>query len=222
MARSGSNEKLPKDHSAVGCWIPGSRNAGAGAPPLPASLLAFGGGPLAGRLSPRFGADRVIAASLLLGGLGVAGLFGTANAGLIPQLVCLAAYGLGAGAAMAAASHAIMSHASAAHAGMAASIEEVGIELGGAIGVTVLGSILAGVYSKILVLPGEAALPAAVRDGIDEALVVAKTLPPDAARQVTGAVHQAFDTAYFAALAVAAVLMVVVAVMAWRARVAAS
>jgi DHA2 family multidrug resistance protein-like MFS transporter len=92
-----------------------------------------------------------------------------------------------------------------------ASAEEAGIELGGAIGVTVLGSLLAGVYSKILVLPNEAALPPAVRDGIDEALVMARTLPADAAREVTGAVHQAFDTAYFTALAVAAVLMVVMA-----------
>jgi DHA2 family multidrug resistance protein-like MFS transporter len=109
-----------------------------------------------------------------------------------------------------------MSHASAEHAGMAASIEEVGIELGGAIGVTVLGSILAGVYSAVLVLPNEAALPPAVRDGIDEALVVARSLPADAARQMTGAVRQAFDVAYFTALAVAAVLMVAVAVMARR------
>jgi DHA2 family multidrug resistance protein-like MFS transporter len=100
-----------------------------------------------------------------------------------------------------------MSHASAEHAGMAASIEEVGIELGGAIGVTVVGSILAGVYSKILVLPNEAALQ---RDGIDEVLVVAKTLPAESTRQVTSAVHHAFGTAYFAALAVAAVLIVVV------------
>jgi DHA2 family multidrug resistance protein-like MFS transporter len=185
---------------------------------LPASVMAFVGGPLAGALVPRFGGDRVIMGALLLGGAGVAGLLATANAGLLPQLFFLAAYGLGAGAALAAASHAIMSHASAEHAGMAASIEEVGIELGGAIGVTVLGSLLAGVYSKILVLPNEAALPAAVRDGIDEALVVARTLPADAARQVTGAVHQAFDAAYFTALAVAAVLMVVVAVMARRVR----
>lgn len=119
---------------------------------------------------------------------------------------------------MAAASHAIMSHASAEHAGMAASIEEVGIELGGAIGVTVLGSILAGVYSKLLVLPGEATLPATVRDGIDEALVVARTLPADQAHQVTAAVYRAFDTAYFAALAVAAVLLVAIAAAAWRGR----
>lgn len=185
---------------------------------LPASVLAFVGGPTAGGLAPKFGADRVIAGALLLAGLGVAGLFASANAGLLPQLLFLSAYGLGAGAAMAAASHAIMSHASAEHAGMAASIEEVGIELGGAIGVTVLGSILAGVYSKLLVLPGEAALPATVRDGIDEALVVARTLPADQARQVTGAVFRAFDTAYFSALGVAAVLLVAVAAVAWRGR----
>ena len=185
---------------------------------LPASVLAFVGGPLGGWLIPRLGADRVISAALLLAGLGVAGLFVSANAGLLPQLLFLAAYGLGAGAAMAAASHAIMSHASAEHAGMAASIEEVGIELGGAIGVTVLGSILAGVYSKLLVLPGEATLPATVRDGIDEALVVARTLPADQAHQVTAAVYRAFDTAYFAALAVAAVLLVAIAAAAWRGR----
>jgi MFS transporter, DHA2 family, multidrug resistance protein len=101
---------------------------------------------------------------------------------------------------------------------MAASIEEVAIELGGAIGITVLGSILAGVYSTLLVLPNRAVFPPAVREGIDQALVVAETLPPDVARLLTGSVHQAFDGAYFTALAVAAALFAAVAVMAWRAR----
>jgi DHA2 family multidrug resistance protein-like MFS transporter len=187
---------------------------------LPSAVLAFVGGPLAGWLAPRCGVDRVIAGALLLGGFGVAGLFLSANAGLAPQLLCLSAFGLGAGASMAAASHGIMSHASAEHAGMAASIEEVAIELGGAIGITVLGSILAGVYSTILVLPNGAVFPPAVREGIDQALVVAETLPPDVARLLTGSVHQAFDGAYFTALAVAAALLTAVAVMAWRARAA--
>ena len=145
---------------------------------LPSSVLAFVGGPLAGWLTPRYGANRVIAAALLLGGLGEAGLFMAANAGLAPQLLCLALFGLGAGAALAAASDAIMSHAPAERAGMAASLEEVAIELGGAIGITVLGSILAGVYSAILVLPSGAALPPAVREGIDQALGVAAPCRP--------------------------------------------
>jgi DHA2 family multidrug resistance protein-like MFS transporter len=185
---------------------------------LPSSVLAFVGGPLAGWLAPRVGVDRVIAGALLLGGLGVVGLFAFANAGLTPQLLSLSAYGLGVGASLAAASHAIMSRASAEHAGMAASIEEVAIELGGAVGVTVLGSVLAGVYAAALVLPTGATMPPAVHEGVDQALQVAQTLPAEAARLLTGSVHQAFDAAYFTALAIAAALLVAVALMALRTR----
>jgi hypothetical protein len=50
---------------------------------------------------------------------------------------------------------------------MAASIEEVAIELGRAVGITVLGGIRAGVYSAIPVRPSRAVLPLAVRKGIE-------------------------------------------------------
>lgn len=184
---------------------------------LPSSAMAFVGGPLAGWLIPRYGADRVLTAALVVGGSGLAGLFVSAHAGAAPQLLCLAAFGLGVGASIAGASHAIMSHASADHAGMAASIEEVSIELGGAIGVTVLGSVLAGVYTLALVLPEMADYPPAVRSGIDQALVVAQTLPADVARPLILSVHQAFDSAYFTALAIAAALLFVLAVVGRRA-----
>jgi DHA2 family multidrug resistance protein-like MFS transporter len=111
-----------------------------------------------------------------------------------------------------------MSHAPAERAGMAASIEEVSIELGGAIGITVLGSILAGMYSALLVLPPGMALSPEVREGIDQALVVAGSLPADLARLLIRSAHQAFDGAYLTALALNAALLVAVAVMAWRSR----
>src|SRR4029453_12575550 len=60
---------------------------------LPRSVLAFIGGPLSGWLTPRFGADRVIAGALLRAGLGEAGLFMAANATLVPQLASRAAFG---------------------------------------------------------------------------------------------------------------------------------
>src|SRR4029453_6575288 len=60
---------------------------------LPSSVLAFIGGPLSGWLTPRFGADRVIAGALLVAGLGEAGLFMAANATLVPQLASRAAFG---------------------------------------------------------------------------------------------------------------------------------
>lgn len=185
---------------------------------LPSAVMAFVAGPLAGWLTPRFGASRVLGGGLLLGGLGELGLLLAAAGGLAPQLVSLAIFGLGVGAALAAASHAIMSHAPSERAGMAASIEEVSIELGGAIGITVLGSILAGVYSATLVLPGGAAIPPIVRQGVDQGLVVARTLSADVARVLTQAVHQAFESAYLVALAVNAVLLAVVAIVALSAR----
>ena len=183
---------------------------------LPGSLLAFIGGPLAGWSAPRYGTGQVMAAALLLGGLAVAGLFLAADAGPMPQLVSLSVFGLGLGASIAVASNAIMSRAPAERAGMAASVEEVAFELGGAIGITILGSLLAGVYAAALVLP--AGLPPSVREGIDQALRVAETLPAEAGHLLTEAVYAAFDAAYLSALALDAVLLVAVAVMAWRAR----
>ena len=81
-----------------------------------------------------------------------------------------------------------------------------------------LGSVLAGVYATLLVLPNGAVLPPAVHEGVDQALVVAGTLPPNVAHLLTRSVHQAFDGAYFTALAINAALLAAVAVMAWRVR----
>jgi DHA2 family multidrug resistance protein-like MFS transporter len=184
---------------------------------LPSSAMAFVGGPLAGWLAPRYGNDRVVTLALLVGGLGLAGLFLSAHGGAVPQLLSLAAFGLGVGGSIAASSHAIMSHASADRAGMAASIEEVSIELGGAIGVTVLGSILVGVYPFVLVLPKLASFPPDVYSGIDQALAVAQTLPADVARPLLLSARQAFDTAYLTALALSAALLFVLAAVGWYA-----
>jgi hypothetical protein len=144
-------------------------------------------------------------------GLGVAGLFSFAYAGPTPQLLSLSIFGFGLGASIAVASHTIMSHAPAERAGMAASVEEVSFELGGAIGITILGSLLAGIYAAILVLPQGLDLPLSAFQGIDQALRVVETLPADAARQLTKAVHRAFDTAYLTTLTLDAVLLLVVA-----------
>ena len=185
---------------------------------LPASLLAFAGGPLAGWLAPRLGTDRILAGALLIGSLSEAGLLLTHHAPPVLQLLCLAVFGLGTGAAIAAASEAIMSRAPAERAGMAASLEEVAIELGGAIGITVLGSILAGVYAATVVLPGDAVPGLTAADGIDHVLAMAGTLPAEAAQPLIQAARTAFDNAYLVALAVNAALLAAVAALAWRAR----
>ena len=59
-----------------------------------------------------------------------------------------------------------------------------------------------------------------MRSGIDQALVAAQTLPADVARPLILSVHQAFDSAYFVALAIAAAILFVLAVVGWRASAA--
>jgi DHA2 family multidrug resistance protein-like MFS transporter len=183
---------------------------------LPGSLLAFAGGPLAGLMSPRLGAGRVMGGALLLAGLAVVGLFFAADAGRTEQMICLLAFGLGLGASVAVASHSIMSEAPAERAGMAASVEEVAFELGGAIGITILGTLLAGVYAALLVVPAGLVLPPSAFTGIDQALKAAETLPAQAAGQWTKAVNGAFDTAYLTTLAIDALILIAVAFWAWR------
>ena len=54
---------------------------------------------------------------------------------------------------MTAASSAMLLHAPPDRAGMAASIEEVSYELGGAFGIAVLGSVMSAVYTNAFAAP---------------------------------------------------------------------
>jgi MFS transporter, DHA2 family, multidrug resistance protein len=153
--------------------------------------------------------------------LATSALLLTASAGSLPQLLAMSIFGLGLGSSFSVASHTIMNEAPPERAGMAASIEEVAFELGGAICITILGTLLAGVYSALFVIPKGAAVPASALDSIDQALKAAETLPADAANLLTQAVHGAFDAAYLVTLAVDAVALLAVAYMAWRASTAA-
>ena len=127
---------------------------------LPLSLAAFVAGPLAGWMLPRVGSRRMLISSLLVSGAGMGGYLLSYDAALIPQIASLCVLGAGI-AAMTAASGTIMQSAPVERAGMAASVEEVSYELGGALGVTLMGSILSGVYAQSLDVPvGVAASPA--------------------------------------------------------------
>lgn len=174
---------------------------------LPAPLAAFVGGPLASLTLRRVGAANTMRSALLLAGLSAAGYFLCYNASLVLQLTCLAINGFGLGASMAAASNAVMNQAPEGREGMAASIEEVSFELGGTVGISVFGSILSGVYTAFMVLPNGSTVPAAVRDSIDEALIVAERLPTEAATVVVSLAHRAFDQAFLTVIVVATAVL---------------
>ncbi len=178
---------------------------------LPLSLAAFIAGPLAGWLLGRVNSSTMLFVSLLVSGLGMTGYLLSYDAALLPQMVSLCVLGAGIGATMTAASSTIMQSATPERAGMAASIEEVSYELGGALGVTLMGSILSGVYAHTLAVPAGLPQSDMARDSLDQALIVADGLSSDLGMALTRLAKTAFDTGYAAVIATAAAMLLVTA-----------
>jgi DHA2 family multidrug resistance protein-like MFS transporter len=171
---------------------------------LPSALAGLVAGVLSGRLQHRFVPRHLAGSAFAVAALSVAAL------ALLPthwasfqvlRLVLVAGIGLGIGTTATFASHTIMNAAPAERAGMAASIEEVGFELGGALGVAVFGSLMTVVYSATLQLPAfMAAAPSAVRDSLDEAQRIASLLSAADQRALMSAADYAFTKAVQAVL----------------------
>lgn len=174
---------------------------------LPIPLGAFIAGPLAGLALPRIGAERILSTSLALSAAGaLLYLLGYAGEQWL-QILSFSLLGFGVGAAMTAASSAMLLHAPADRAGMAASIEEVSYELGGALGIASLGSLMSAVYAAAIVTPGAMALPDLALDSLDGALIAAEALPEAIAAPLISLAQGAFDNAF------AAVMIAVVALL---------
>ncbi len=92
---------------------------------LPIPLASLVVGPLAGWLVPRWGENRVMCASLLLGSAGLLGLALSYQSATGAQLASLVLLGVGFGGAMTAASTAVMLNVDEQSSGMAAAIEDV-------------------------------------------------------------------------------------------------
>jgi DHA2 family multidrug resistance protein-like MFS transporter len=108
-------------------------------------------------------------------------------------------------------------------AGAASAISETASELGGAIGIAILGSVGTAVYRRVIKLeqvegiPSEAAT--AARDTLGGASVAAETLPSTAGAHLLGAAREAFTLSLEAVAAISAVVMLVAsatALFAWR------
>ncbi|MES2246131.1 MAG: MFS transporter [Pseudomonadota bacterium] len=189
---------------------------------LPLPLAAFVAGPLAGLLLARVGSRPVILGGLVTTALALCALALAVDAGGLLKPAILVLLGLGVGATITAASNAVMNNAPVEHAGMAASIEEVSYELGGVLGIALLGSVLSASYTAALVIPDGLAVPASAGDSIDAALLAAETLPAPIASQLVALAHTAFDQAFFSVMGVAVAIVIAaacaVAFLGWRAR----
>ncbi len=171
------------------------------------------GPPAARRVRPAF----VIAAGLALAAAGF-GLLTQAGAGLPVVVAGTVVFSVGLAPVYLLTTEMVVSAAPADRAGSASAISETGAELGGALGVAVLGSIGAAGYRYAM----DAAAPPSVppdlwedaRGTLGGAVAAAEHLPDGSAAQVVAAARDAYETAFATVEAVSACLLAVVAVAA--------
>ncbi len=172
--------------------------------------------PMAERVVERVGSTIVVASGMLVvaGGLG---LMSTAEVvdGYGPVGWSFALLGVGMGLVMAPATDAIMGSLPSAKAGVGSAMNDTTRQVGGALGVAVLGSVMSSSYSAAMdsaVSRLPAAMAAAARDSVGAALQVAERAGP-AGADLAEAARTASTVGMGDALVVAAVVAVVGAVV---------
>ncbi|PYC68200.1 MFS transporter [Streptomyces tateyamensis] len=183
------------------------------------SVVVGGMAPAAAALSGRLGKARVIAGGFALMTVGFAVLATVgAHTALWVVLVAAAVYASGAIALMSQVSEVVMAAAPAERASTASALLESGTELGGALGMAILGSIGTAVYRSDIGHHLPAGLPAGaaaqIRDSLGGTEVSVAQLPAGVAGEVLAAARDAFSGGMQAAAVAAAVVMAAGAVLA--------
>ncbi|MCD6031960.1 MAG: hypothetical protein K0S78_4142 [Thermomicrobiales bacterium] len=185
---------------------------------LPAVIGSAVAAPLVGPLARWFGQRVPVAGGLLLGAasLLVVGIAG-AGAGYPVLAVSFAGVGAGVGLVMTASSDAIITAAPPAKAGAAAAISETGYELGTALGVAVLGSVMNAAYREGF--PAVAGVPeaelSAARASLTAAAEVAAALGGEAGAALLGAGRAAFVQGLSLTTGIGAAVLLIAAGAAW-------
>lgn len=185
----------------------------AGVRTSPVALTLMVVAPLSARLVERHGPRRVVATglSLVSAGLGLLSVAGVATP--YPQLAGgLVVMAVGMGLSMAPATAAIMASVPHGKGGVGSAVNDTTRELGGALGVAVLGSLVASDYAAgldpaLARLPGP--LAEAARSSLGGALGVARELGGDAGAALAAAARSSFVDAMATALIVGGVVVLV-------------
>lgn len=189
----------------------------AGLAELPAAVTATIFGVLAG-VAVRYWSKRaVLTTGLALVGLAMASLTFIRPASAYPPLgIALFVVGIGLGLAFTVASDVILASVPAERAGAAAAVSETAYELGMALGIATLGSIVAGVYRSVTIPPG---IPPQVADhargSLAQATEAAGSLSAGAATELLTSAREAFTNGLAVAAGTGSVLLLVSAVAVW-------
>jgi EmrB/QacA subfamily drug resistance transporter len=176
----------------------------------PVALVLMVAAFMSSTLVHRLGTKAVVGGGLTLVAVGLVLLATLGTRSGYPQvLAALAALGLGMGNTMAPATDSIMGSLPRAKAGVGSAVNDTTRQVGGALGVAILGSVLASGYRPAMgsFLQGKAlprAAAGSVRDSVVAAMQIAQRLPGAAGRALADAARDRFVGAMHGAVLVAA------------------
>ncbi|TCC38654.1 MFS transporter [Kribbella speibonae] len=185
----------------------------AGLAELPAAIGSIVAGLLAGQVARRFSVRAVVAGGLAAIGLALAALTTISQDTGYPLLgAALLVVGAGAGFSFTVTADVILAAVPKEEAGAASAVSETAYELGAALGIAFLGSIVTGVYRDFT---GPAGTPAGAHESLGGAVEAAAQLPPEAAAQLLDAARESFAHGVSIAAGVGAAVLLTTAVVAW-------
>ncbi|MFF8810931.1 MFS transporter [Streptomyces pactum] len=170
---------------------------------LPLAGAVFLGAAVTGRLTPRLGMKPMVTAGMVIGTAGVLLLTRVdADSGYTDFLAPMLLLGFAIGLSVSPATDTIMGSFPEAELGVGGGANDTSMELGGSLGIAILGSLLGTAYEDKLTALSGGRLPAAAletaRESVGGGLAVAEQLArkpsagPRQAQALTDAVHEAF------------------------------
>ncbi|MET9421685.1 MFS transporter [Streptomyces sp. NPDC006540] len=189
----------------------------AGLAELPAAIGAVATGLVAGKVARRFSVRSVVAGGLAAVGLSLAVLTMLTGSTGYPLLgAALLIVGAGAGFSFTVTADVILSSVPKEQAGAASAVSETAYELGAALGIALLGSIVTGVYRGFTAPDGTPTdVAAAAHESLGGAVEASASLPPARAEALVTAAQEAFTEGLRMAAGVGAVVLLTTAVVAW-------
>ncbi|TXS28831.1 MFS transporter [Streptomyces sp. ms191] len=189
----------------------------AGLAELPAAIGAVVTGLIAGRYARRYSVRAVVTGGLGAIGLALAVITLVHKETGYPLLgAALLVVGLGAGFSFTVTADVILSSVPKEQAGSASAVSETAYELGAALGIALLGSIVTGVYQGFTAPAGTPAdTAAAAHESLGGAVEASAGLAPDAATALVSAAQESFVDGLRIASGVGAAVLLATAVAAW-------
>ncbi|WP_234531610.1 MFS transporter [Streptomyces shenzhenensis] len=185
----------------------------AGLAELPAAVGAVAAGRVAGHQARRHSVRVVVSGGLAAVGVALAALTTLSRSTGYPVLgAALLVVGVGAGFSFTVTADVILSSVPKDQAGAASAVSETAYELGAALGIALLGSIVTGVYRGFTAPPGT---PAGARESLGAAVEASTTMPAPAATTMLTAARDSFTHGLHLASGAGSAVLLATAVVAW-------